>query len=111
MIGDFNNWVTGFVDWNLALDLHGGPLHVNFKVLDVFGSDSAVILDTNGPGHIYYQTIFNYIGHFSKFVPEGAQRIGWSLKNPSVPTKCNISLEKQKSSTQCVEGETFGCID
>lgn len=24
MIGDFNNYVMGFIDWNLILDSHGG---------------------------------------------------------------------------------------
>jgi len=82
MIGDFSNWVTGFVDWNLALDLHGGPLHVNVEVSDLFGSDSAVILDTKN-GHIYYQAIFYYIGHFSKFVQQGSTRIWSSLSRLS----------------------------
>ena len=27
MIGDFNNWVIGFIDWNLMLDTNGGPRH------------------------------------------------------------------------------------
>lgn len=74
MIGDFNNHVTGFIDWNLVLDLGSGPLHVNFEVSDAFGSHSAVHVDES---HVYYQTIFQYIGHFSRFVPEGARRIGW----------------------------------
>jgi hypothetical protein len=42
MIGDFNNGVTGFIDWNLALDSHGGPLHINVVDLDHFGADSMV---------------------------------------------------------------------
>ena len=29
LIGDFNNYNEGFIDWNLFLDETGGPNHVN----------------------------------------------------------------------------------
>jgi glucosylceramidase len=69
IINDFRNWVTGWIDWNIALDQQGGPNHVgNF-------CDAPVIVDTEN-GAVRYQSSFYYIGQFSKFVHPGAVRIG-----------------------------------
>jgi glucosylceramidase len=71
MIGDFTNWVCGFIDWNIVLDQRGGPNHVgNF-------CDAPVIVDTNTK-EIRYGSSYYYIGHFSKFVKTGAHRIASS---------------------------------
>jgi glucosylceramidase len=68
MIGDFRNWVCGFIDWNIVLDQRGGPNHVgNF-------CDAPVIVDTVTK-EIRYSAAFYYLGHFSKFVRPGAHRI------------------------------------
>ncbi|WP_438482319.1 glycoside hydrolase family 30 protein [Oleiharenicola lentus] len=68
MIGDMKNWVSGYIDWNIALDERGGPNHVgNF-------CDAPVIVDTKTKT-VRYQSGFYYIGHFSKFVKPGAYRI------------------------------------
>lgn len=68
MIGDFNNWVCGYIDWNIALDQRGGPNHVgNF-------CDAPVLVDT-GTKEVRYTPAFHYIAHFSKFVRPGARRI------------------------------------
>ena len=71
MIGDFSNWVCGFIDWNIVLDQRGGPNHVgNF-------CDAPVIIDT-GTGEVRYQSSYYYIGHFSRYVQIGARRIASS---------------------------------
>ncbi len=68
MIGDFNNWQEGWLDWNLILDENGGPNHVgNF-------CDAPVIADT-ATQEIHYNSSYYYIGQFSKFVRPGALRI------------------------------------
>ena len=68
MIGDFRNWVCGWIDWNIALDARGGPNHVgNF-------CDAPVLVDVK-TGRVDYQNSFYYIAHFSRFVPAGARRI------------------------------------
>ncbi|HKB56796.1 MAG TPA: glycoside hydrolase family 30 protein [Lacunisphaera sp.] len=68
MIGDFQNWVCGYIDWNIALDERGGPNHVgNF-------CDAPVIVDTRAHT-VRYQSGFYYIGHFSRYVKPGARRI------------------------------------
>ena len=65
IIGDFGSGVCGFIDWNIALDLQGGPNHVgNF-------CHAPVLVDTQA-GAVHYQPSFHYIAHFSKFVRPGA---------------------------------------
>jgi glucosylceramidase len=68
MIGDFRNWVCGWMDWNIALDARGGPNHVgNF-------CDAPVLVDVK-TGSVAYQNSFYYIAQFSRFVQTGARRI------------------------------------
>jgi len=68
MINDFNSGVGGWIDWNILLDETGGPNHVgNFCF-------APVIADTKH-GKLIYTSTYYYLGHFSKFVRPGAQRI------------------------------------
>jgi len=68
MIGDFKNWVSAFLDWNIVLDQRGGPNHVgNF-------CDAPVIVNT-ATKQITYTPAYYYIAHFSKFINPGAHRI------------------------------------
>lgn len=68
MIGDFNSWCEGYLDWNMVLDETGGPNHVgNF-------CDAPIIADTK-TNHLYINSSYYYIGHFSKYVKEGAKRL------------------------------------
>ena len=68
MLGDFNNWQEGWLDWNLILDETGGPNHVgNF-------CDAPIIANTKMQ-ELYYNSSYYYIGQFSKFVKPGAMRI------------------------------------
>jgi glucosylceramidase len=68
MIGDFNNWQEGWLDWNIILDETGGPNHVGNLC------DAPIIADTKNQ-KIYYNSSYYYIGQFSKFVKPGAVRI------------------------------------
>ncbi|CAG2067465.1 unnamed protein product, partial [Timema podura] len=65
---DMNHWVSGWVDWNLALDLTGGPNWARNFV------DAAVIVNATAD-EFYKQPMFYALGHFSKFVPEGSVRV------------------------------------
>lgn len=68
MINDFNNGMTGFTDWNILLDETGGPNHaMNFCFAPVHG-------DTKND-QLIFTNAYYYIGHFSKFIQEGAKRI------------------------------------
>ncbi|KRZ12817.1 putative glucosylceramidase 3 [Trichinella zimbabwensis] len=58
IIEDLNNHFTGWVDWNLALDMEGGPNWANNTV------DSPVIVDKENNA-FYKQPMFYVLGHFS----------------------------------------------
>jgi len=68
MIHDFNAGTEAWTDWNILLDMQGGPNHVgNFCVAPVH-ADTAT-------GELVYTPSYFYIGHFSKFIRPGAQRV------------------------------------
>lgn len=76
-INDFNHWVVGWIDWNIALDQAGGPNHVgNF-------CDAPVIVNTE-TGTVTYEPSFYYIGQFSRFVHPGATRIASTVSAPGL---------------------------
>lgn len=68
MILDFNNGATGWTDWNILLDEQGGPNHVGNYCFAPVHADTRY-------GSLHYMNSYYYIGHFSKFVRPGAQRI------------------------------------
>ena len=66
IIGDMNNWVVGFIDWNLILDMQGGPNHKGqdeCEGSDKCGSDAMLLADTDKQ-IIYPQAFYYYMGHF-----------------------------------------------
>lgn len=66
---DFNNWCEGFLDWNLLLDLEGGPNHVGNYCHAPVLADTAV-------RRILKNSAYYAIGHFSRVLRPGAVRIG-----------------------------------
>lgn len=65
MIGNFNNYVSAFFDWNLLLDAGGGPNHVgNFC--------AAPVMLTEDETDFEKRLSYYYIGHFSRYVERGA---------------------------------------
>jgi glucosylceramidase len=77
MINDLNRWTVGWVDWNLVLDEHGGPNHVgNF-------CSAPIIADTQ-KDELIFQSSYYYIGHFSRFIRPGAQRVLCSTTHEDV---------------------------
>ncbi|CAL4090866.1 unnamed protein product, partial [Meganyctiphanes norvegica] len=69
IITDMNHWVTGWVDWNLALDMEGGP---NWEGNFV---DAPIIVNKESD-EFYKNPMYYALGHFSKFVRPGAKRVG-----------------------------------
>lgn len=68
MINDFNAGTVGWTDWNILLDQTGGPNHVgNFCFAPIHADTST--------GELIYTPTYYYIGHFSKFIRPGAQRV------------------------------------
>ncbi|XP_038044272.1 lysosomal acid glucosylceramidase-like [Patiria miniata] len=69
IIQDLNHFVSGWVDWNIALNMQGGPNWAKNEV------DCPIIVDAENDA-FYKQPMFYHMGHFSKFVPAGSVRIG-----------------------------------
>lgn len=108
IIGDLNHWACGWVDWNMILDVDGGPDHwkdeqIAFKekyekgrcgesdlsdtekefllpciTTGIWVGEAPVIVD-HRTKEIKYSSSYYYIGHFSKFIRPGAVRIGHSM--------------------------------
>ncbi|MEQ9591516.1 MAG: glycoside hydrolase family 30 protein [Cyclobacteriaceae bacterium] len=74
IIGCLNNWVDGWIDWNMVLDRQGGPNW--FKNWCV----APVIVDPEAD-EIYFTPLYYTLAHFSKYIRPGAQRIGFELSN------------------------------
>ena len=78
IINDLNHGCTAWIDWNIALDMEGGPNHVgNF-------CDAPVLVDTK-KGEVLYQSSFYYIGHFSRFIKPKAKRIEFKIDSYRTP--------------------------
>lgn len=68
IIHDLNNGASGWVDWNILLNEVGGPNHVhNYCYAPIIGNTKT--------GKVLYMSSYYYLGHFSKFIRPGAQRI------------------------------------
>jgi glucosylceramidase len=66
---DLNAFAVGWTDWNIALDMSGGPNWADNVV------DAPILIDTAGGATFYKNPMFYFLGHFSKFVTPGARRI------------------------------------
>ena len=65
IIGDMNNWVVGFIDWNLLLDMLGGPNHKgpdNCEGSIKCGSDAMLLADADNQV-VFPQVFYYYVGH------------------------------------------------
>lgn len=70
IIGCLNNWVDGWVDWNMVLDRQGGPNW--FKNW----CTAPVIVDPE-LDEVYFTPLYYTLAHFSKYIRPGAKRIGF----------------------------------
>ena len=65
IIGCLNNWVDGWIDWNMVLDRQGGPNW--FKNWCV----APIIVDPEAD-EVYLTPIYYTMAHFSKYIRPGA---------------------------------------
>jgi glucosylceramidase len=77
IMGDINNWLEGWIDWNIVLNEQGGPNHVGNYC------DAPIIVDTK-TGEIHYNSSYYYIGHFSKYIKPNATRIAHDLHHETL---------------------------
>ncbi|GAA3656316.1 glycoside hydrolase family 30 protein [Flavivirga jejuensis] len=74
IIGCLNNWVDGWVDWNMVLDRQGGPnWFENWCV-------APVIVDPDAD-EVYFTPIYYVMAHFSKYIRPDAKIIGVDNSN------------------------------
>lgn len=66
---DLNAFAVGWTDWNIALDMSGGPNWAENVV------DAPILIDTDDGTTFYKNPMFYYLGHFSKFLTPGSRRI------------------------------------
>ena len=78
MIGCLNNWVDGWVDWNMVLDTQGGPNW--FKNWCI----APVIVDPK-KDEVYFTPLYYTMAHFSKYIRPDATIIG--LENSDIELK------------------------
>ncbi len=75
VIGDLNHGAAGWIDWNLLLDMRGGPNHVgNFC--------SAPVLADPAEDAVVLQPSYYALAHFSRYIRPGAVRVGVRAADP-----------------------------
>ncbi len=99
IIGCLNNWVDGWVDWNMVLDTKGGPNW--FKNWCV----APIIVDPE-KDEVYLTPLYYTMAHFSRFIRPGAMRIGFenfdddlmvtAAKNPDGTIAVVVFNEEEK---------------
>jgi glucosylceramidase len=88
IIGCLNNYVDGWIDWNMVLDRQGGPNW--FKNW----CTAPVIVDPDAD-EVYFTPLFYTMAHFSKFIRPGAVRIGF--ENPDKELMVTAASNKNGS--------------
>jgi len=74
IIGCLNNYVDGWIDWNMVLNKQGGPNW--FKNW----CTAPVIVDEE-KDEVYFTPLYYTMAHFSKYIRPGAVRIGFDVSD------------------------------
>lgn len=77
MLGNLRAGMNGFFDWNICLNMQGGPNYAGNYC------EAPILCDT-ARGEVDYKLSFAYIGHFSRFLQPGAQHIGTTVYTESI---------------------------
>lgn len=77
IIGCLNNWVDGWIDWNMVLDRQGGPNWFKNWCL------APVIVDPE-EDEVYLTPLYYTMTHFSKFFRPGAKRIATNINSNDI---------------------------
>ena len=79
MLGNLKSGITAIFDWNLMVDYQGGPNHV--------GNYCDAPIKGNEAGDDYEKKLsYYYIGHFSRYIKEGAKLIWTSCYTDRIKT-------------------------
>nr|UVJ88517.1 glucocerebrosidase 4 [Nilaparvata lugens] len=79
------HWTAGYIDWNLALDVSGGPTGMGFTC------DAPVIINHQSD-EFYKQPMFYAMGHFSKFLQPASLLI--HVQSESFASSFTIKVSK-----------------
>ena len=74
IIGCLNNWVDGWVDWNMVLDRQGGPNWFENWC-------AAPIIVDQDTDEVYFTPLYYVMTHFSKYIRPGAEVIAVENNN------------------------------
>jgi len=81
IVSDFNAGVSGWIYWNLLLDINGGPFEYSPKHADNGENFQQAMFHVDAESQTYHPTaLFWYVAHFSKFVRPNSIRISTSLE-------------------------------
>lgn len=99
IIGCLNNWVDGWVDWNMVLDKQGGP---NWKKNWCI---APVIVDPE-KDEVYFTPLYYVMAHFSKFIRPGAKIIDVLNSDPALMVAAAENSDTSISVVVFNEGKT-----
>ncbi|WP_298532225.1 glycoside hydrolase family 30 protein [uncultured Algibacter sp.] len=97
IIGCLNNWVDGWVDWNMVLDTNGGPnWFENWCV-------APVIVDPD-KDEVYFTPLYYTMAHFSKYIRPDAKVI--ELENSDMELKVTAAKNTDGTIAVVIFNET-----
>ena len=68
IIVSLDNWMSGWIDWNVVLDRHGGPNHV------LNNCGAPIMIDTE-TGQVYYTPVYYALAQFSRTIRPGDKAV------------------------------------
>ncbi|MFI3238845.1 MAG: glycoside hydrolase family 30 beta sandwich domain-containing protein [Lachnospiraceae bacterium] len=88
ILGNLKAGCEAFIDWNMLLDVNGGPNHV--------GNFCAAPIMEDGTGGITKRLTYYYIGHFSKYIKKGARQCMTSCYTDGIEVFAAVNLDGSK---------------
>ena len=82
IIVSLNNWMTGWIDWNVVLDKDGGPNHVG----NFCGAPIMIDVDRD---YVYYTPVFHVLAQLSRSIRPGDRAVSVAL-GPEVLAKDDL---------------------
>ena len=98
IINDLNRWTVGWIDWNLLLDMQGGPNHVGNLC-------SAPILADAATDTLHHQSSYFYLGHFARFAQPGARRVLCAATREQLPCTAFVNPDGSTATVVMNAGE------
>ncbi|WP_218669338.1 glycoside hydrolase family 30 beta sandwich domain-containing protein [Massilia sp. KIM] len=78
ILADLAAGASGWVDWNMLLDMRGGPNHV--------GNYCFALLHATDDGQLVSTPSYAYMGHFTRYIKPKARRVGATTSRSTLDT-------------------------